>query len=251
VQNQTLSNLGLASATNSHRAASTSVASITHELSQPMCGLVTNVGTCLRILSADAPDIDAAREAVRRALRDAERACNLIIRLRALFGNREATTETVDVNDAIREAVALSSGELAKGRVVMRTALAADLPEVRGDRILLQQVVLNLLRNASEAMSAVHDRPRDLLISTDRRDRGDVYVTVRDSGTGYPQNNEGRLFEEFFTTKRNGIGLGLSISRAIIEAHRGRIWVQPNDGNGVTVAFSIPGDSSSNCETSL
>jgi signal transduction histidine kinase len=236
---------------NLFHAAGMPVASITHELSQPMCGVVMNVGTCLRMLSADTLNLDAAREAVRRALRDAERACNLITRLRALFGNKAATTETVNVNDTIREAVALSSRELERECIVVQTALAADLPEVRGDRLLLQQVVVNLLRNAAEAMSGIQDRPRDLLIRTDRRNGGDIYVTVRDSGPGYPENHVDRLFEEFFTTKRDGLGLGLSISRTIVEAHRGRIWAEPNEGTGVTFGFSIPIDSQLSCGVSL
>ena len=163
-----------------------------------------------------------------------------VTRLRALFSKKEATIESVDLNEATREVIALSLNELQRNRVILRTELASDLPVVKGDRVQLQQVLLNLLRNASDAMSGVDDRPRQLLISTER-DGGDrVRLTVQDAGVGLDPQAMDRLFEAFYTTKNDGMGMGLSISRSIIERHHGRLWAAPNDGPGATFSFSIP-----------
>ncbi len=214
--------------------------SIAHEVTQPLAGIMTNANTCLRTLATDPPNLDGARATARRTLRDVERAHDLIRRLRMLVGKKEVTSDSLDLNDAIREAVALLSSELQKHRVVLRTEFASDLPPVRGDRIQLQQVVLNLLANSSEAMREIEDRPRQLLIRTERREDTQVRVTVRDAGLGFhPQDSE-RLFEALYTTKSNGMGIGLFISRAIIERHRGRLWAEPNEGHGATFSFSIP-----------
>jgi len=146
----------------------------------------------------------------------------------------------VDLNEATREVIALSVAELRRNRVVVRTELAGDLPLVTGDRVQLQQVIINLLRNASEAMNAVNDRPREIMIRT-ARDEGDrVYLSVRDAGVGFEPQGMDKLFDAFYTTKPDGMGIGLSVSRSIIESHHGRLWVVPNDGPGVTFAFSIP-----------
>jgi C4-dicarboxylate-specific signal transduction histidine kinase len=216
--------------------------SIAHEISQPLSGVITNANTCLRMLATDRPSLDSAREAARRALRDAERACDLIKRLRMLVAKKETTSDQLDLNDAIREAVALASSELQRRRVVLRADLAGDLPRVRGDRVQLQQVVLNLLVNSSEAMSGVEDRPRHLLIRTKRHDGAQVCVTVRDAGMGFHPKDAERLFEAFYTTKSKGMGIGLFISRTIVERHRGRLWAKPNEGHGATFSFSIPHD---------
>jgi len=215
-------------------------ASIAHEVSQPLSGIITNACTCLRMLAADPPNVDGARETVRRTIRDGNRASEVITRLRALFGKKEATIESVDLNEGTREVIALSLSELQRNRVILRTELASDLPVVKGDRVQLQQVILNLLRNASDAMSGVDDRPRQLLISTER-DGGDrVRLTVQDTGVGLDAQAMDRLFEAFYTTKNDGMGMGLSISRSIIERHHGRLWAAPNDGPGATFSFSIP-----------
>ena len=143
--------------------------SIAHEINQPLSGIITNAGTCLRMLAADPPNVDGARETVRRTIRDGNRAADVISRLRALFSKKAATTELVDLNEATREVMALSRGELQRSRVVLQLELAEDLPPVAGDRVQLQQVILNLLMNASEAMSDVNDRPRHLIIKTRAR----------------------------------------------------------------------------------
>jgi PAS domain S-box-containing protein len=216
-------------------------ASIAHELNQPLSGIITNANTCLRMLAADPPDVDGARETARRTIRDGDRASEVIARLRALFTKKESTTEPLDLNEATREVIALSSPDLQRKRVILRQELTDNLPPVNGDRVQLQQVVLNLLLNAADAMSDI-DRPRDLVVST-TRDEGDrVRVTVRDVGVGLDLENTDKLFDPFYTTKRGGMGIGLSVSRSIVERHRGRLWVERNDGPGATFAFSIPLD---------
>ena len=215
-------------------------ASIAHEVNQPLSGIVTNASTCLRMLAADPPNVDGARETARRTIRDGNRASEVITRLRALFGKKDTTTESVDLNQAAREVIALSLGDLQRSRVILRPELAEDLPPVTGDRVQLQQVILNLLRNASDAMSAVDDRPRELVIRT-QRDEGDgVRLSVQDAGAGLELKDMDRLFEAFYTTKSEGMGIGLSVSRSIIESHHGRLWAEPNDGPGATFSFSIP-----------
>jgi signal transduction histidine kinase len=215
-------------------------ASIAHEVNQPLSGIITNAGTCLRMLGADPPNLEGARETVRRAIRDGNRAADVIARLRSLFVKKGSTTEAVDLNDATREVLALSSHELQRAMVVVRAELADDLPRVSGDRVQLQQVVLNLVLNASEAMSAMEDRSRQLVIRTDRDDRDCVRLAVQDTGMGFDEQTQDRLFEPFYTTKNGGMGIGLSVSRSIIESHRGRLWAERNDGPGATFAFSIP-----------
>ena len=215
-------------------------ASIAHEINQPLSGIITNANTCLRILAADSPDVDTARETARRTLRDGNRASEMITRLRALFVKKELTTEPVDLNEATREVITLSSSELQRNRVVIQSELADDLPTVTGDRIQLQQVIVNLLRNASDAMASVHDRPRQLLIRTEREDGDRVRVNVRDAGVGVDPQAMDKLFDAFYTTKSDGMGIGLSVSRSIVERHHGRLWAEPNDGPGATFSFSIP-----------
>jgi signal transduction histidine kinase len=215
-------------------------ASIAHEVNQPLSAIITNAATCLRMLDADPPNVDGARDTARRTIRDGHRASDVIVRLRALFSKGEFTLEPVDLNEAIAEVVALSLGDLQRSRVVLRSELAHGLPPVVGDRVQLQQVVLNLLRNAAEAMSEVNDRARDLTIRTEQEDAGRVRVSVRDTGTGVPQGSRDRLFDAFYTTKHNGMGIGLSVSRSIVERHDGRLWAEPNDGPGATFAFSVP-----------
>jgi len=160
--------------------------------------------------------------------------------LRALFSKKDAATESVNLNEATREVIAVSLTELQKNRVVLRSELADDLPLVTGDRVQLQQVILNLLRNASDAMSAVEDRPRQLLIRTERDEDDRVRLTVQDSGVGFDPQSADRIFDAFYTTKTDGMGIGLSVSRSIIESYQGRLWATRNDGPGAAFSFSIP-----------
>jgi PAS domain S-box-containing protein len=212
-------------------------ASIAHEVNQPLSGIITNAGTCLRMLAADPPNIDGARETARRTLRDGNRASEVISRLRALFSKKAAPAESVDLNQAAQEVIALTLSELQGNRVILRTEFAEELPPLAGDRVQLQQVVLNLILNAIDAMSGIEDRPRQLVIRTER-ESDQLCLSVRDTGVGFePQN---RLFDPFYTTKPTGMGIGLSVSRSIIENHHGRLWAAQNDGPGATFLFSVP-----------
>jgi PAS domain S-box-containing protein len=218
----------------------TLTASIAHEVNQPLSGIVTNASTCLRMLTLDPPNVEGARETARRTIRDGNRASDVITRLRALFAKKDTIAEPVDLNDATREVVALSLSEFQRNRVILRCELADDLPLVTGDRVQLQQVILNLLRNGSDAMNTVHDRPRELLIRTERDEDDRALLSVKDSGIGFDPQSMDKLFEAFYTTKNDGMGIGLSVSRSIIEQHDGRLWATLNDGPGATVSFSIP-----------
>jgi PAS domain S-box-containing protein len=216
-------------------------ASIAHEVNQPLSGIITNASTCLKMLAADPPNVAGARETARRTVRDGNRAADVIKRLRSLFANKDVTNDVVDLNEAAREVIALSWSDLQRSRVIVRSELASDLPPVTGDRVQLQQVILNLLLNAADAMSQIDDRPRQVLIGTDLEDAGEVRLTVTDAGVGLGPEAAERLFEAFYTTKREGMGIGLSISRSIVESHGGRLWAEANDdGPGATFAFALP-----------
>ena len=215
-------------------------ASIAHEVNQPLSGIITNASTCLRMLSADPPNVDGARETARRRIRDGNRASDVITRLRSLYSKKEPSPESMDLNEATREVTALSLSELQGAGVALRYELADDLPPVVGDRIQLQQVILNLLRNAVDAMSTIDDRPRELLIRTEQDEGNQIRLSVKDSGVGFTPQATEKIFEAFYTTKTDGMGIGLSISRSIIEAHQGRIWATANDGPGCTFSFAIP-----------
>jgi signal transduction histidine kinase len=215
-------------------------AAIAHEVNQPLAGIVTNASMCRRMLGVDPPDIERARESASRTIRDAERASEVIKRLRALFCKKGITCESLDLNEATREVVALSLSELERNKVMVRTELTGELPPIQGDRVQLQQVILNLLLNASDAMGGIDDRPRQILIRTERDEEDRVQLSVRDTGVGFGPQGADRLFDAFYTTKSNGMGIGLSVSRSIIESHRGRLWATPNDGPGATFSFSIP-----------
>jgi signal transduction histidine kinase len=213
--------------------------SVAHQVNQPLAGIITNASTCLRMLAQDPPNVDGAREATKRVIRDGNRAADLIARFRALFGTRAPATEAVDLNESTRDVLALSSHELQRCRVTVRTELADELPLIVGDRAQLQQVVLNLILNASEAMRTVDDRPRHLLLRTER-DADRVRLTVQDTGVGFDARDAEQLFDAFYTTKAGGMGIGLAVSRSIIEAHHGRLWAESHDGPGAVFSFSIP-----------
>jgi signal transduction histidine kinase len=214
-------------------------ASIAHEVNQPLAGIITNANTCLRMLGAEPPNVEGARETARRTIRDGNRAADVITRLRALFGKTAAVAETVDLNEATRGVLALLFSDLLRNRVVLRVELDDGPLPVTGDRVQLQQVILNLVRNASDAMSDVNDRPRHLLVRADKEE-GRARLIVRDAGVGFEPQDGDRLFDAFYTTKSDGMGIGLSLSRSIIESHGGKLWAEPNDGPGATFAFFIP-----------
>jgi PAS domain S-box-containing protein len=215
-------------------------ASIAHEVNQPLAGIITNASTCLRMLGGDPPNLDGARESVRRILRDGNRAADVINRLRELFSHKEFELEPLDLNEATREVIALALSDLQRNRVVVRSELSENLAPVIGDRVQLQQVMLNLIRNASDAMSGVDDRPRELLIKTEADQSDQVRLSVTDAGIGFPPDSASKLFNAFYTTKKDGMGIGLSVSQSIIETHHGRLWATSNDGPGATFFFSIP-----------
>ncbi|HTS83628.1 MAG TPA: PAS domain-containing protein [Usitatibacter sp.] len=215
-------------------------ASIAHEVNQPLTGIVANALTCLHILAAEQPNIEGARSTVERALRDANRASEVIQRLRMMFARKDPVTERVDLNDSAREVLALSSSGLRESSILVHTDFDPDLPDAVGDRVQLQQVMLNLILNAADAMKEIRDRPRDLLVGTAREGSHEVRLSVRDSGCGIDAENSAKLFDPFYTTKSDGMGVGLSISRSIIESHAGRIWAVSNAGPGATFTFTVP-----------
>jgi signal transduction histidine kinase len=184
--------------------------------------------------------VEGALETARRSIRDGKRASEVIARLRGFFGKKEAVTETVDLNEATSEVIALLLSELQRNRVKVRQELAEFLPPIIGDRVQLQQVILNLFLNALDAMAGINDRSKLLVIQTKEEFNDNVRLNVRDTGVGIDERNRDRIFEAFYSTKIGGMGMGLSISRTIIESHRGRIWVETNAGLGSAFSFSIP-----------
>ncbi|MFJ4345421.1 sensor histidine kinase [Pseudomonas sp. NPDC089401] len=215
-------------------------ASIAHEVNQPLAGIVTNASTCLRMLGAAPPNVEGAMETARRTLRDGNRAADVIKRLRALFARHSELAEDVDVNEAAHEVITLLLGELRRNGVVLQVQFAKGLPAVKGDRVQLQQVILNLIVNAVDALREVPGTARQLRISTLLEERQWVRLAVRDSGIGFDAQAAARLFEAFYTTKASGMGMGLSISRSIIERHHGELRATLNEGPGATFHFCIP-----------
>jgi PAS domain S-box-containing protein len=215
-------------------------ASIAHEVNQPLLGIITNASTCLRMLSADPPNVDGARETARRTIRDGNRVSDVISRLRMLYSEKNPQPKMMDLNEATREVMSLSLSDLQRNQVIVRHEFAENLHPITGDRVQLQQVIMNLLRNASEAMATVNDRARELLIRTEQDEDDCIRLSVKDAGVGFSPQTTDKLFDAFFTTKSHGMGIGLSISRSIIEAHHGRLWATANDGPGATFSFSIP-----------
>jgi C4-dicarboxylate-specific signal transduction histidine kinase len=214
-------------------------ASIAHEINQPLSGIAINAGSCLRMLANAPPNVEGALETARRSIRDVDRASNVIKRLRVLFSKGDSATEAVDLNEATREVIALLSRELQRHRVISRTELADDLPSVIGDRVQLQQVILNLIMNAAEAMSGVDDRPRELTITTEHDENDRIRLTVQDAGPGLDPRNIDKIFDAFYTTKIGGMGIGLSVSRSIIESHHGQLWAAPTAARGAAISFSL------------
>jgi C4-dicarboxylate-specific signal transduction histidine kinase len=215
-------------------------ASIAHEVNQPIAAALTNAETALLWLERDEPDLDEARQALGRIVKDMNRAGDVIWRIRALIKKAPTRQDRVEINGAIREVIELTHGETAKSDISVRTRLADGLSLIHGDRVQLQQVILNLVINAVEAMNGVSDGPRQLLVSTESAEDGGVLVKVRDSGPGVVPTALGRLFDAFYTTKPGGMGMGLSICRSIVEAHGGHLWVTANQPRGVTFCFTVP-----------
>jgi len=214
-------------------------ASIAHEVNQPLAGIVTNAKASLNWLAGDSPNLAEVSEAIRRIIRDGNRAADVVSHMRGLFKKAEAAKERFDINEAIEEIVILIQSEVQRNKVTLQMDLASNLPSVVGDRVQLQQVMLNLMLNGIEAMSTVEDRERALLIRTQQGEGSQVCVTVRDSGIGFDLQSAERIFDSFHTTKAGGLGLGLSISRSIVESHGGRLWAKLNDGPGATFQFTL------------
>jgi NO-binding membrane sensor protein with MHYT domain len=215
-------------------------ASISHEINQPLAAVVTNGEICLRLLALETPRPDEMRATVERIVKDANRASEVIQRIRALAMRSEPQMVTLDINDVIREAIPLVQREVFNHGASLRIELASVLPPVLGDRVQLQQVVINLLINGVEAMASITDRPREILIRSQQHEAGQVHVAVLDSGIGIDSETAEQLFSAFFTTKPSGMGMGLAISRSIIRAHGGRLWVSPNPGHGAAFQFTVP-----------
>jgi signal transduction histidine kinase len=214
-------------------------ASLVHELSQPISGAATNAGTCLRSLEREEPDLEVARRAVTRLARDVQRANEIIGRIRTQFEKGTASKQTFDVNEIIPETVALLRDEAARHRIAVRTQMAANLPQIVGDRLQLQQVTMNLILNSIEAMKDVDGR-REIIIQSQRAEGGQILVSFTDTGIGIPPPIVEQIFDPFFTTKPQGTGMGLRICRSIIEAHGGRLWAVSSSGRGATFQFCLP-----------
>ena len=218
-------------------------AAIAHEVNQPLTGLVSSGNACLRWLSGEAPDLEAARRSIERMIRDGSRAGEVIGRIRAMVTKSKPQRDSLNINDAIMEVLALLRTEIRRNDISPYTELSNGLSLVWGDRVQLQQVILNLVMNAIEAMSGISQTRRKLLVSSVKDGQNGVLVSIRDSGPGFDETAPDRLFEAFYTTKENGMGIGLAVSRTIIQAHGGRLWAMPSAPQGAIFQFTLPTDS--------
>ncbi|MGA7552677.1 MAG: ATP-binding protein [Candidatus Acidiferrales bacterium] len=214
-------------------------ASLAHEVNQPIAAAVTDANTCLRWLTRDHPDLEEARAAAARVVKDAASAAEIISRVRLLFKKSAPERELIDVNDLIPKMIVLLHSEATRYEISVRAELAADLPRVIGDRVQLQQVIMNLVMNSIDAMKDV-DGTRELAIRSQRTENEQVLVSVLDTGVGLPQQHANQIFNAFFTTKSHGTGLGLRISRSIVESHGGRLWAAENSPRGANFCFTLP-----------
>jgi len=214
-------------------------ASLAHEVNQPIAAAVTNANACLRWLTREHPDIEEARAAAMRIVKDGTRAAEIIKRTRLLFKKGTPQRELVDVSEVIREMIVLLRGEATRHNILVGTELAADLPQVMGDRVQLQQVLMNLVLNGIDAMKDI-DGARELAIKSERAENGQLLVSVIDTGMGLPQQQADQIFNAFFTLKPQGTGMGLSISRSIVESHGGRLWAADNSPRGASFYFTLP-----------
>jgi C4-dicarboxylate-specific signal transduction histidine kinase len=215
-------------------------ASIAHEVNQPLAAVVANAEACLRWLDRATPDLDAARRSVEWVIKDGNRASEVIRRVRGLANKSGTDKVTLDINDVVKEVITLMQRELFNHQVSLRTELAPALLAILGDRVQLQQVIINLVMNGIEAMQSVTDRPRELVIRSYLDETRQVLLSVADRGVGISAENADRLFNAFFTTKSTGMGMGLAICRSIIEAHDGRLWATANVPHGATFQFTLP-----------
>jgi signal transduction histidine kinase/CheY-like chemotaxis protein len=215
-------------------------ASVAHEVNQPIAAAVTNANTCLRWLTRDHPDLEEARAAAMRIVKDATRAGEIINRIRLLFTKGTQQWELIDVEEVIRGMIVLLRDEAIQYKISFRAELAESIPQITGDRVQLQQVMLNLIMNSIEAMKDV-DGKRELIIKARRTENDQILVSVSDTGAGLPEQQADQIFNAFFTTKHQGIGMGLSISRSIIESHGGRLWAAANSPRGATFHLTLPG----------
>jgi C4-dicarboxylate-specific signal transduction histidine kinase len=214
-------------------------ASLAHEVNQPIAAAVTDANTCLRWLAREQPDLEEARAAASRIVQDGKRASEIVKRVRQLFKKDGLQREWVDLNEIIREMMLILHSEAAQFGVMIRVELAADLPQVMGDRVQLQQVLMNLMTNSIEAMKEV-EGTRELLIQSQRSEDHQVLVSVSDTGVGLPSQQTDQIFNAFFTTKPQGTGMGLRISRSIVESHGGRLWASANSPRGASFHFALP-----------
>jgi signal transduction histidine kinase len=214
-------------------------AALAHEVNQPIAAAVTNANACLRFLSGEAPDIEEAREAAAAIIRAGERAADVVSRTRELFRKGVSQKAVIDVDDIVRGTVVLLENQARRDSVSIRTWLAAGSPAIMGDRVQLQQVIMNLIINSIDAMKEV-DGLRELAIRSRLTDAGQIVVSVSDTGLGLPAQGADRIFDTFFTTKPDGTGMGLSISRSIVEAHGGRLSAAPNEPHGAVFRFTLP-----------
>jgi PAS domain S-box-containing protein len=214
-------------------------AAIAHEVNQPLTAVISSGNACLRRLSHETPNVEAARKSVERVISEGNRAAEVIKRLRALVQKAPAQRERLSINEAITEVLPIIDVEIRRNSISLRTDLASDVPPILGDRIQLQQVMLNLMLNAIDAMSGTAP-PRDLLVTSARGELNEVLVTVRDTGTGLDEKSLDRLFEAFYTTKAQGMGIGLAVSRTIVQTHGGSLWARTNEPRGAVFAFTLP-----------
>ena len=214
-------------------------ASLAHEVNQPIAAAVTNANACLRWLAGDAPNLEEARAAATGIVKDGTRAAEIISRIRLLFKKGTPQRELVDVNEVIREMIVLLRSEATRYSISVRPELAADLPQVMGDRVQLQQVMMNLINNSIDAMKDV-DGTRELAIKSQRAENEQLMVSVSDTGVGLPLQQADQIFDAFFTTKLHGTGMGLSISRSIVESHSGRLWAADNSPRGASFHLTLP-----------
>jgi signal transduction histidine kinase len=219
-------------------------ASIAHEVNQPLTAVVANGNACVRWLAHDPPNLEEAHQALVRIVKEANRASEVVNRIRTFLKRSPPGKVLLDVNDLIRDTIALVSSEIIRSQMLLETDLAPNISPLLGDRVQLQQVILNLLMNAIDATSARSDGPREIVVSSQQQRSDQIVIAVRDSGIGIDAANLDELFNPFFTTKPGGMGMGLSISRSLVEGHGGRLWAIANDRGGATFQFSLPAHTS-------